>query len=62
MIKVYQENYQDLVDGPSREDRQLQLNNIRSMQLSLYQLSDQGEDYEIRAPFDGIVDIVDVKA
>jgi hypothetical protein len=32
------------------------------MQLSLSQLSDQGEDYEIRAPFDGIVDIVDVKA
>lgn len=61
MLKMYQENYNDLVNGPSREDRQLQVNNIKSMQLSLSQLSDQGEDYEIRAPFDGNVDVIDVQ-
>lgn len=60
-LKMYQENYQDLVNWPSREDRQLQMNNIKSMQISLSELSDQGKDYEIKAPFDGNVDIVDVQ-
>ena len=31
------------------------------MQISISELSDQGENYEIRAPFDGNVDIVDVQ-
>jgi len=60
-LKMYQENYQDLVNGPSKEDRQLQINNIKSMQISISELGDQGEDYEIRAPFDGNADVVDVQ-
>lgn len=60
-VKMYQESYQDMLNGPSREDRQLQLNSIKQSQLSLAQLSQQGENYEIRAPFDGNVDVINIK-
>ena len=60
-VKMYQDLYQTMVNGPSSADRQLQLNNIKQIQLSLSQLSQQGENYEITAPFDGNVDIVSMK-
>ncbi|MEI6426469.1 MAG: efflux RND transporter periplasmic adaptor subunit [Candidatus Absconditabacteria bacterium] len=60
-LKIYQENYQDMMNGPSSSDRQLQLNSIRQSQLSLAQLSQQGENYEIKAPFDGNVDVINIK-
>lgn len=60
-VKMYQDLYQTMVNWPSAADRQLQLNNIKQIQLSLSQLSQQGENYEITAPFDGNVDIVSMK-
>ncbi len=60
-LKIYQENYQDMMNWPSSSDRQLQLNSIRQSQLSLAQLSQQGENYEIKAPFDWNVDVINIK-
>jgi multidrug efflux pump subunit AcrA (membrane-fusion protein) len=58
---IYKQTLQDMENWPSREDRQLQLNSIKQSQLSLAQLGEQGENYEITAPFDGNVDVINIK-
>jgi multidrug resistance efflux pump len=60
-LKMYQDLYNTMMNGPSSQDRQLQMNNIKQSQISLSQLGQQTKNYEIRAPFDGNIDIINIK-
>ncbi|HCB51336.1 TPA: hypothetical protein DEP21_02040 [Patescibacteria group bacterium] len=60
-LQVNKENLQTVLKGAKSEDVQIQLNNLKQMQISLSQLSEQSENYELTAAFDGNIDIVNMK-
>ena len=60
-LRMYQDLYNTIMNGPSSQDRQLQLNNIKQSQISLSQLGQQTKNYEIKAPFDGNIDVINIK-
>lgn len=61
LLASYKETLQDMVDGISYEDKILQQNNIKQGEISLSKLTEQTEDYELRAPFDGNIDMITFK-
>jgi len=60
-LAIYKNTLQETINWPDSQDRTLQLNSLRQSQLSAQSLSQQLENYEIRAPFDGTVDVINFK-
>ncbi|AHB40917.1 Efflux transporter, RND family, MFP subunit [candidate division SR1 bacterium RAAC1_SR1_1] len=60
-VAIYKETLQEMIEGLSYEDKILQENNIKQGEISLSKLVEQKENYEIRAPFDGSIDMVTFK-
>ncbi len=60
-LQIYQDTLQTITNGPKSSDKQLQANSIAQSSLSYQQLSQQKDNYEIRAPFDGTVNTIDFK-
>lgn len=57
-LLIYKDTLNDMLDWPDYNDKQLQLNSIKQSQLSLQNISQQLENYEIVAPFDWTIDLV----
>lgn len=57
-LKVSQENLQTILNGVKADDKQLQANAIAQSSLSYQQTSQQLDNYQIVAPFDGTVDAI----
>jgi multidrug resistance efflux pump len=60
-LAVLKQTLADMKAGPDSNDKTLQLNSLKQSQLSLQQTSQQKDNYEIRAPFDGTVDAIGFK-
>lgn len=60
-LAMYKETAEEMAEGLSYEDRILQENNIKQGQISLSKLEEQTENYELRAPFDGNIDMITFK-
>lgn len=60
-LASYKETLQDMIEWLSYEDKILQQNNIKQSEISISKLSEQTEDYELRAPFDGNIDMITFK-
>lgn len=60
-LASYKETLQDMQEWLSREDKILQENSIKQWQISLSKLQEQTENYELRAPFDGNIDMITFK-
>jgi len=57
-LAVYKQTLLDMENWPKSNDRTLQLNSIKQSQLSYQQTSQQLDNYQIIAPFDGTVDAI----
>ena len=55
---MLQQTVQDMENGPKSNDRILQSNAIKQSQLSYEQTSQQLDNYQIIAPFDGTIDTI----
>ncbi len=57
-LQMLQQTVQDMENGPKSNDRILQSNAIKQSQLSYEQTSQQLDNYQIIAPFDGTIDTI----
>ena len=57
-LQMLQQTVQDMENGPKSNDRILQSNAIKQSQLSYEQISQQLDNYQIIAPFDGTIDTI----
>lgn len=57
-LQLYQQTLQDIQNWPNANDRILQSNSIKQSQLSYEQTSQQLDNYQIIAPFDGTIDTI----
>ena len=57
-LQTLQQTVQDMENGPKSNDRILQSNAIKQSQLSYEQTSQQLDNYQIIAPFDGTIDTI----
>ena len=57
-LQMLQQTVQDMENGPKSNDRILQSNAIKQSQLSYAQTSQQLDNYQIIAPFDGTIDAI----
>ncbi len=60
-LALYKETLQTVMNWVSSDDKTLQLNSLKQSQLSLEQTSQQKDNYEIVAPFDGTIDAIGFK-
>lgn len=60
-LQTYQQTLQDMQNWPDSNTRTLQSNSIKQSQLSYEQTSQQLDNYQITAPFDGTIDTIGFK-
>ncbi|MFA6255777.1 MAG: efflux RND transporter periplasmic adaptor subunit [Candidatus Absconditabacterales bacterium] len=60
-LQTLQQTLQDMENGPDSNTRTLQSNSIKQSQLSYQQTSQQLDNYQITAPFDGTIDAIGFK-
>ncbi len=60
-LQMLQQTLQDMQNGPDSTTRALQSNSIKQSQLSYQQTSQQLNNYQIIAPFDGTIDTIGFK-